>query len=105
MKVIDLFEALKASLEQEAARRANAKPRARCAVNPAHRPLEFSQPNPYGYQWDCSCLDCADADADEEGRMVRTDKGGWGKTPETALADYAEQCEVTVEELIMKEGT
>ena len=82
------------------------KPRARCAVNPAHdRPLEFSQPNPYGNEWDCSCPDCLDADADEEGRMVRTDKAGWGKTPEAALADYAEQCEVTVEELIMKEGT
>jgi hypothetical protein len=82
-----------------------AKPIARCAVVPSHRPLEFTQPNPYGYEWDCSCPDCADADLDGEGNLVRADKGGWGKTPDLALADYAEQCEVTVNELLVKEGT
>jgi len=81
-------------------------PKARCAVESSHRPLVFSQPNPYGSQWDCSCIDCADGEPDgETGHMMRLDKSGWGKTPEEALDSYAEQFEMTVDELLLKEGT
>lgn len=94
LQVIDLFEALKKSLEEGRAAGefgsigvmlGPSLPVARCGHEPSHKPLEFEIVRG---EWSCHCIDCVDGEYLPEG-LVMHDPRGYGEGPWQALDDYA----------------
>lgn len=95
IQVIDLFEALKKSLQEGLAAGefgpvgvilGPALPVARCGSEVSHAPLEFERS---GVEWSCHCVDCIDGEYLHDGGLVMHDPRGYGEGPWQALDDYA----------------